>query len=288
MPAIAQADTPCRLVRMATVDANRDGSSHLFIPAELSGRKTKLMIDTGGVWSLIKAELADELHLPKRLRNGSSLIDAAGNSLREYVSVPALKLGDLKFGGATDFFIMPGYKGDLDNFGGTVGLNLLARFDLELDNEKGLVNLFHPDHCRGIGAYWSDEYVELKLINADGLPETRVQIAGESVRALIDTGATRTFLSANLAKRKFGLTPATPGVSPEGDLTLPSGKSVKTYSYTFKTLTITGFTFNDVEVVITDDNEDSLTLGMEELQHLHLYFAFKEKMLYATTADARR
>ena len=61
----AYADEPCKLVRMTTVDANVDGSDHLFIPAELAGRKTKLMVDTGGAWSLIKSELADELKLER-------------------------------------------------------------------------------------------------------------------------------------------------------------------------------------------------------------------------------
>jgi predicted aspartyl protease len=285
--AAAQAAEPCKLVRMASVDANVDGSDHLYIPAELAGRATKLMVDTGGAWSLIKAELADELKLERHYSQSIDIVDASGTSLRQYVQVPHLKLGDLTFSGNTDFIVMSGYHGRLDDFGGTIGLNIIARFDVEMDNAAKTINLFHPKHCPRIGAYWANEYVELPLINAGGLPETKVDIEGEKIRALIDTGSTRTFMDIDLAQRKFGLTTSSPGVTPHSELTLPSGKVTKTYAYTFKTLTISGFRFDDVEVIL-DDGDGGLTLGMNELKQLHLYFSFKEEMLYATTADAHR
>lgn len=283
----AHAADPCQLVRMATMDANVDGSDHLYIPAEMAGRKINLMIDTGGAWSLIKAELADELKLERHFNQASNFVDASGKSMRQYVRVPGLKLGDLAFKGPTDFIVMEGYRGGLDRYGGTIGLNIIARFDVELDNEAKRINLFHPKHCPRIGAYWANEYVELPLINAGGLPETKVDIEGETVRALLDTGATRTFMATDLARRKWNITPQSPGVTPRRDLMLPSGKTVKTYDYTFKSLTISGFHFDNVEVVLTEDS-NGLTLGMSELKHLHLYFSFKEEMLYATTASARR
>jgi predicted aspartyl protease len=285
----AGAAEPCQLIRMATMDANLDGSDHLFIPAEMAGRKINLMVDTGGAWSLIKAQLADELKLERHYNQGGmDFVDASGNSMRQYVRVPGLKLGDLAFKGPTDFIVMEGYRGRLDRYGGTIGLNIIARFDVELDNEAKRINLFHPKHCPRIGAYWANEYVELPLINEIGLPETKVDIEGETVRALIDTGASRTFMDTDLARRKWGITPQTPGVVARGDLTLPSGKTVKMYDYTFKSLTISGFHFDSVEVVLTDDDLGGLTLGMSELKHLHLYFSFKEEMLYVTTASARR
>ena len=284
----AHAAEPCQLVRMATMDANVDGSDHLYVPAEMAGRKTNLMIDTGGAWSLIKAELADELKLERHYNQSSDFVDASGKSMRQYVRVPGLKLGDLAFKGPTDFIVMEGYRdGDLDRFGGTIGLNIIARFDVELDNAAKRINLFHPKHCPRIGAYWADEYVELPLINANGLPETKVDIEGETVRALIDTGSTRTFMDTGLARRKWGITPQSPGVTPSGDLTLPTGKVVKMYDYTFKNLTVSGFHFSNVEVVLTEDT-GGLTLGMSELKHLRLYFSFKEELLFATTADATR
>lgn len=284
----AFAAEPCVLKRMALIDAGVDGSSHVFIPSEVAGRKTNLMVDTGGAWSLIKGELADELKLERRISHDKRLVDASGSELRDYVRVKDLKLGDLTFRGNTDFFIMTGNLGRLDTFGGTVGLNIIARFDLELDPAAKKIGLFHPDHCPGIGAYWAAEWIELPLINSNGLPETRVEIGGKKARALIDTGSTRTFMDTDMARRVFDLTPSSPGVAKSGTLTLPSGKTSETYTYTFATLVVSGFTFENVEVVLHDSEEVDLTLGMRELNHLHLYFAFKEKMLYATTANARR
>lgn len=278
---------PCRLVRVASLDSNVDGSDHLYVPAQLGGRQTNLMVDTGGVWSLIKADLADELKLERHISHATNLGDAAGNRLKEYVRVNDFKLGALAFNGPVDFIVMPGYSGDLDRFGGTIGLNILARADVELDNAAKKVNLFRPSRCQGAGAYWANEYAELPLVAVDGLPETKIDVEGESVRALIDTGTTRTFMSLSLARRKFGLTPTSPGVTPGRDVTLPSGKVLKSYDYTFTSLTVSAFRFEDVRVVLSD-TDHGLILGMSQLKQLHLYFAWDEKKLYATTADARR
>jgi hypothetical protein len=76
--ASAQAAGPCKLQRMAMVDAEVDGSDHLFIPAELAGRATKLMVDTGGAWSLIKSDLVDELKLERHVNQQLRLVDASG------------------------------------------------------------------------------------------------------------------------------------------------------------------------------------------------------------------
>lgn len=282
----ALADEPCRLVQLASIDSNVEGD-HLYIPAQIHGRTTNLMVDTGGAWSLLKADLADELKLERKINHSGDFVDAAGNRLPHYVRVTDFKLGKLVFNGPVDFVLMTGYRGDLDRFGGTIGLNILARADVELDSAAKKVNLFHPKHCARMGAYWADEYVELPLINANGLPETKVDLEGEAVRALIDTGSTRTFMDIGIAKRKFGITPQSPGVTPGRDLTLPSGKVVKTYNYTFKTLTMSGFRFQDVEVVLKEKGS-GLTLGMSELKLLRLYFSFKEQLLYATLADAGR
>jgi predicted aspartyl protease len=281
----AAAAEPCTLRRLVSVDSNVD-DNQLYIPAQLQGRATNLMVDTGGAWSLIKSDLVDELKLEKKINHGMDFVDAAGKKMPHYVRVTDFKLGNLAFNGPVDFIVMTGYRG-LDRWGGTIGLNIIARFDVELDNAAKRVNLFHPKHCRNMSAYWADEYVDLPLINVDGLPETKLDIDGEEVRALIDTGSSHTFMDIDLARRKFGITPQSQGVVPSSDLTLPSGKVVKTYTYTFKTLTLSGFRFSDVEVIL-DDGDGSLTLGTSELKHLHLYFAFKEARLYATLADERR
>lgn len=60
-----------------------------------------------------------------------------------------------------------------------------------------------------------------------------------------------------------------------------SGKKIKFYTYTFKTMDVSGIVFNDVEVTMGDFEDTPLVLGMAEISKLDLYIAFKRKIIYA-------
>jgi predicted aspartyl protease len=82
------------------------------------------------------------------------------------------------------------------------------------------------------------------------------------LRTILDTGSTVTSLDIDHAKRRFGIGPGSPGVERAGITRLPSGKTVDLYSYTFKTLTISGIRFENVTVHLGKFDETDLILGM--------------------------
>lgn len=88
-------------------------------------------------------------------------------------------------------------------------------------------------------------------------------------------------MDLDLAKSAFGITPSSPGVEALPEETMISGKKVKFYTYTFKTMDVSGIVFNDVEVTMGDFENTPLILGMAEISKLDLYIAFKRKILYA-------
>ena len=91
------------------------------------------------------------------------------------------------------------------------------------------------------------------------------------------------------AARVFKLTPETPGVVEAGEVMVGTGTRVKTYKYTFKELVISGIRFENVPVLLGDFGDTAqVILGMNEMKHLHLYFAFKEGRIYVTAANAGR
>jgi predicted aspartyl protease len=155
-----------------------------------------------------------------------------------------------------------------------------------------MISLFSQDHCKGAGVYWSDEAVTLTFRRKQGdpiaMPMVAADLDGETVRTLIDTGSTVTFLQLEHAKRRFGISPQSPGVEPDGSAQVPSGKSIETYRYMFKTLTISGIRFENVSVRLGNFDDADLVLGMNEIKKLRLYFAFKDQMIHITAADAGR
>jgi hypothetical protein len=65
------------------------------------------------------------------------------------------------------------------------------------------------------------------------------------------------------------------------------------FTHTFKSLSMDGVAMNNPQLIILPDEHSSqlghygkMLLGMKQLSHLHLYIAYKEQILYVTSAEA--
>jgi predicted aspartyl protease len=164
----------------------------------------------------------------------------------------------------------------------------LSDFNLQIDNLTKTVTLYYPDRsCSGRLVSWSTPTVEIPFKLNNGTPQLRVEVHDEAVRATFDTGSTDTLMDLGLARRAFGLTPQSPGMRSHGEQVMISGKKVAFYGYTFKTLTVSGLTFENVNVTLGDFERAPLVLGMNEISQLDLYIAFKRKIIYATRREAK-
>ena len=289
--AAAAAAEDCTLKRIAEVPFERDSNLLLTIPAEIEGHPARLMIDTGGAWSLIDKDLADELKL-KRRNVESGMYDGAGKPLSDVVRVHGLAIGPVKLDVDFDFLVAFAKGGrDGKSWKGTVGVNIFNAMDIEIDNAGKKISLFSPNHCRGAGVYWADEAVTLEMRRTEyaKMPIVDADLNGESMHVLFDTGSTMTSMSAKLAKRKFGITATSPGAVPGGAHRVATGKLVESFNYTFDKLEIAGVTFENVPVAIGafDDGDTDVVLGMNEMRHLRLYFAFRDRLIHITAADAK-
>lgn len=299
-PAFAEED--CQLKRYGVVPFETDSGSQIYIPATIEGRSTRLMLDTGAFWSIIRRDLAEAANLS--IGNAEFyLFDVAGEKLTKSATAE-VKLGNLGYGKA-EFFISPALPGiTIEQEGGVVGQNLLAKIDVEIDNAGKKVSFFSQEHCKGAGVYWADEAVTLNFKKAPAkapigsklkkmdknqidMPIVAADLEGEIVSVLFDTGATFSVLDLDHAKRRFGVGPGSPGVVPSGKLYSGSGEAIDSYTYTFKTLTIAGIKFENVPIRLAKmDDSTQLLLGMNELKHLRLYFAARDGMIHVTAADA--
>jgi len=303
--AVAGAEECKPLQRYASIPFQPDEYAQIYLPSRINGFQTHLLLDTGAFWNLLRSDLVEQLHLPTKRSYEIYMIDASGAKIDRITTVPEFALGDMKLN-KLDFFVGGSLGGSVETSGGVLGRNMFTKADVEIDNAGKTVSLYSQDHCAGDGVYWADEAVVLEYkrdtngtsragsrirsqISTEQLDEPIVsaELQGKPVTVLFDTGASMTSMDLEHAERVFGIRPDSPGVVPAGQAYVGSGALVQLYAYTFKELTISGIRFENVPVHLGQFGEDKqIVLGMHEMQHLHMYFAFREGRIYVTAANA--
>jgi Aspartyl protease/Tetratricopeptide repeat len=172
-----------------------------------------------------------------------------------------------------------------------------------MDFSANKLNYFSQDHCPGKVVYrHAQEIARVPLILKD-ITRVLVQIKldGQPFNAVVDTGATRSAISMPVAKNTFGLEPGAPGVIPAGDVN--GDPHLASYAHTFSTLTFEGVTVANPRLLLIPDRMGGrapqkgshiagnpnvrlpeMILGMDIMQHLHMYMAFNESKLYVSAA----
>lgn len=198
--------------------------------------------------------------------------------------------------GPADFFIFARDNAEDPDLIGNIGANILKSYDVEIDYPGRKVKIFLQDHCRGKVVSWPHEdlaEIPFKL-NDYGHISLPITLDGHSYRALLDTGATASFLDKSIADRDFGLTSETANAIGTSD-TL-DGKDLPTFYHRFGLLDLGGLEFHNAQMAFSIGQENShksgwqeermpeIVLGMHQLRGLHFYIAYGERMIYASVA----
>jgi tetratricopeptide (TPR) repeat protein len=151
----------------------------------------------------------------------------------------------------------------------------LSRFDVEIDPVKDTAAFYTPSRCSAGVVDWlhSDlAQVAVKIDSGVNLMTVPVVLDGQTIDALIDTGAVETYISRDVANRLFGADSA------DGVLSM--------HRRQFHSLRLGGLDFPDPWLVVTPISArgPQMILGMHQLRGLHLFFAYSRRILYATTA----
>jgi hypothetical protein len=138
---------------------------------------------------------------------------------------------------------------------------------------------------------------------------TTVVLDGQEFAANIDTGSDFSTINSEVAQARYGSEPDVSGPAPDG-IHVTTGGAVADVSNTviesvtvtgqravrrFHTLTLGGVTVTNPVFALRPPlpgerraygpREPDITIGMNILSKLHLYFAFKEHMLYVSPAE---
>ena len=120
----------------------------------------------------------------------------------------------------------------------------MGRFDVEFDFANAKMNYLAPDHCPGKVIYWPTSVLaEVPMKYIDHHIRVDVTLNGHNFRAILDTGAYNTTLTAAEAKRVFDLSESSPDIS-----NLGGGEGEKHFEKVFDTLTFDGITISHPHV----------------------------------------
>ncbi|HEX5458450.1 MAG TPA: tetratricopeptide repeat protein [Steroidobacteraceae bacterium] len=211
----AVAAPACQLQQLGLLPVEMQGLRPT-ISTKINGVEARFILDTGSFYSTMWRDAADRFHLPVgSLANGAFYVQGLGGSEKgqvatvdkfEFLGVPLRKV---------QFIVID--QGGGSDVAGLLGQNLLRIADMEYDLSAGNVRFFKPVGCKDRPlAYWAVStpysYVELRSMDVYE-PHLRadVMINGKRMTAWFDTGAARSWLSLEAAKRA-GITPSSPGV----------------------------------------------------------------------------
>ena len=251
-------------------------------------------------------------------RTGPSEIDApiiqagvAGSQLaaRRRVRVDSFTIGratgrNLSFAIAKDTEL-----GKSKPYDGLLTNGFFKQYDMEVDFAGNKIYYLTPTQCTNVDKliYWAHSEVATIPITIlpDGKVTVQVTINGHAIDAVIDTSSAQTVMRRGIAEQMLGLRADTPQMQPDGDLEDGMGQQV--YKTTFSQIAFQGVVASNVPALIETNSMipnlhrtpelgsrarfsseaqiPALTLGMDVLGQLHLYFAFGENVLYVTSAE---
>jgi Aspartyl protease len=308
----ARAETcaPLQLLDQIQMVAVNDATT-MLVPVTINGVDKLMIFDTGASASSVTRASARELGLSVHPGiRGTRLYDVYGDQSRDVTTIGEFKFGRQDIGDAR-FRIWP--NPDLDNvderLAGVLARDQLSQFDIDLDFPNATLKLFSPEHCEGKILYWKAAAIGV------GEFDTRANhinisatLDGQKLSAIIDTGAVSSVLSAEAARRFFGLTADSPGMTRSAILARNPQYSV--YQRQFSELDFNGVSVSSPVIAIWPNiinrnadkslqdthnraipmsvvvNPSELIIGMDILRKLHIYIAIREHRTYISEASA--
>ena len=299
-------DSTCGLKRYASLEfkITRNG---LLVPATVRSHAVWMVLNLQSpITILYDRDVAQYLtrrdHLP-----ADQEMDFGTQRVKEYGTTETFLLDSLNFT-KIQFLIVdaPADPTVIDGkpIIGAMGLDVVSQVDFELDFAQRRLNLYSPEHCRGSVVYWADRYGAVPLTRGPiGSLNFPLELDGHQIMAHISTSSLATSLPTDVTRKLYHFDTQSPDVEHETDSAGHPHAHFRAMALTTQGLAVTNarvqlidpfphcslaFESGKSHAARYDGcigREAPLTLGMGVLQHLHLYFATKEKMLYFTAAE---
>jgi predicted aspartyl protease len=257
----------CAPQQLAKVTTSTLADGRITIPVTIEGHALSFLLDTGGVSTTIKWEVAREMKLPV-LQTNRRLTGVGGSTLNFALAGENFSVGSLKVENKPIYV----ESRPLPEADGTLAPDILRDYDAEIDLAEGSLSLLTPGYCAAQGG-------AVLAIDVDPNRHVRfpVKIDGATVIAALDTGSVLSVVSMRSAAL-LGVYPNSPGLR----LLRDAGR-YRLYTYPFQALDIGGVTVKNPYIVIASDGflpGEDMVLGIDALRQMHLTIAYGSRRLY--------
>ena len=265
-PARAQDCAPQELAKVQT-STLPDG--RITVPVTVEGHALNFLLDTGGIYTTIKWEVAREMNLPVR-QTDRRLTGVGGSMLNFALTGENFSVGEFKVANKPIYV----ESRPLPDADGTLAPDILRDYDVEIDLAAGSMTLFAPGYC---AVQEPRDAVLAIIVDPGGHVHLPVKIDGVSAIAVLDTGSVMSVTGVRTAAL-LGVRSNSPGLELRHDK-----DGYQLYSYPFGTMEIGGMTVQNPNIAIASDGflpGEELVLGIDALRLMRVTIAYASKRLY--------
>jgi predicted aspartyl protease len=274
----------CQYVQLAKLPLRYTGPSlEITMEGIIDGTPALMLADTGASRTYLTRTGTEKRGL--RL----SMTGESTRGIGGYSRVYQTRLSEFSAGPAKaskGWLPVIGDTGSAPAYDAIVGAPFLLQRDLEISLADKEARFFQPVGCSDAYlAYWDREAVVIPFeFHRDRSPNPHftVEINGEKLKAIIDSGASLTSIDSSAAKRA-GLKLDSPEVVRTGTSYGIGESRVARWSTVVDTLKIGGETIKNAQVGIIDTKGDldiDVLLGADFLRAHRVLFAMSQKKLY--------
>lgn len=167
-------------------------------PARMDGQPATMLFDTGAIISSVSPAGVKQFHLPVVFDRRLTLNGVGGSARNATTQVKTLAFGGALAGGLRMPIVRAPVRSDPGQsaVSGAIGNDILAHYDEDIDFPAHQVFLLKTGDCTTLTP-WSGPAakVHFDLARGNSAIEFPMRINGQSVTAVLDTGATNTVLS---------------------------------------------------------------------------------------------
>ena len=277
----------CKLAQLGELTVTMRGTTPL-VHAGINGSDAVFLADSGAAYSTLTKSAAEQYKLP--LQNAPVYFAESGVGGEAHTMLTLVRAFTI-FGRVipnVDFVVV---DQELERgVAGLIGQNVFRLGDVEYDLAHGVIRIMRAEACKDTSlAYWAAaESKAFSVIDIDTptrfKPKTTgvAYVNGIQIRVVFDTGAARSVLTLDAAKRA-GVTPESAGVVYAGDSRGIGSGTAKNWI-----APVASFKIGDEEIrnthlrIGTEKIPDDMLLGADFFLSHHVYVATGRRKLYFT------
>lgn len=280
--AAAQAADACQYVQVAKVPLHYLGPDlDITVDGKINGKPAKMLVDTGAYSIMLTMKGADALNL--ELGETNEVAIGVGGKSKVYQAY----LDEFSIGPAKPTKGWARVVSDTSTrmvHDAIAGVPYLMQMDLEVALADKELKFFQARNCDdAFLAYWDRRAVVIPY-RLDGAPYPvfSIEINGDLMSAIIDTGASVSSITASAA-RKFGLVKGKPDPKQLAYASGIGSRLAPTWTVHTKSIKIGGETILDADIRVIEDRNNSnvnVILGADFLRAHRVLFAISQQNIY--------